>query len=70
MGTPKFKRNEIKLLLQSRLRSCWWGPRADVNLKLKGTEVGNHDSGKGKCFRDVMTENEAQSISSISKKMK
>jgi hypothetical protein len=39
-------------LMKSRLRACWWGPRADpeVTARLSGKEVGNRDFGKGAAF--------------------
>eukprot|EP00756_Hemistasia_phaeocysticola_P021526 Hpha_TRINITY_DN15780_c1_g2::TRINITY_DN15780_c1_g2_i1::g.41724::m.41724 len=34
-----------KAILQQRLRTCWWGPRRNLNIKLQGKEIGNHDHG-------------------------
>jgi hypothetical protein len=30
-------------MIKTRLRACWWGPRAPKGLQLKGSEVGNFD---------------------------
>lgn len=37
--------DDKKLILQQRLRTCWWGPRANLDIKLQGKELGNHDAG-------------------------
>lgn len=33
-------------LIKTRLRTCWWGPRRNLNVKLQGKEVGNLDDGR------------------------
>ena len=36
-------------LIKSRLRTCWWGPRADpaILARLKGKEIGNYEESHG-----------------------
>ena len=34
---------QIEDMIKTRLRACWWGPRAPTGLKLKGSEIGNFD---------------------------
>lgn len=41
--TKKLTRTEIKAIIQVRLRTCWWGLRADPAIKLQGREIGNFD---------------------------
>jgi hypothetical protein len=36
-------KEEITATIKSRLRGCWWGPRADKSVQLKGKEIGNYD---------------------------
>jgi hypothetical protein len=47
-GTPMSEADKITLL-KSRLRACWWGPRAQKS-ELKGKELGNIMDGKGDQF--------------------
>ena len=59
MGTDKLTRAEVKRLLKTRLRTCWWGPRANLNVKLDGKEVGNYTDGKGEKFSNELTDAES-----------
>lgn len=44
-GKP-LSHEEKVLLIQERLRACWWGPRKREDVKLMGKEVGNIDDGR------------------------
>jgi len=43
--SEKMTSEEKVELMKVRLRSCWWGPRQNSGVQLKGKEVGNHDLG-------------------------
>ena len=63
-GSPKLNREEIRNLLQKRLRTCWWGHRRDPRIKLTGAEVGNYEGGKGENFTHEYTKAEKCSVAS------
>jgi len=42
----KLSHDEKKELIKKRLRTCWWGPRANLNIKLQGKEIGNLMDGR------------------------
>eukprot|EP00472_Partenskyella_glossopodia_P012936 CAMPEP_0197519194 /NCGR_PEP_ID=MMETSP1318-20131121/4458_1 /TAXON_ID=552666 /ORGANISM="Partenskyella glossopodia, Strain RCC365" /LENGTH=451 /DNA_ID=CAMNT_0043070033 /DNA_START=65 /DNA_END=1420 /DNA_ORIENTATION=- len=44
--TGKLSHEQKKDLIKQRLRTCWWGPRANLNIKLQRKEVGNFDLGR------------------------
>ena len=45
-GHKPMTHQETVKLLQSRVRACWWGPRAPKGLKLEGKNEGNLMDGK------------------------
>ena len=62
LGEPKLSREEVKKMLQARLRTCWWGPRANLSIKLEGKNIGNRTDGMGDAFANDLTSTERKKI--------